>query len=77
MAAAITTTATSIEGQALEVARELQVLEAAQSTADVPLNNVQIDTDIESGLVSITMTLPTALSGTGGAFTVSASEYLS
>ena len=77
MAAAITTSATSIEGQALEVARELQVLEAAQSTADVPLNNVQIDTDIESGLVSITMTLPTALSGTGGAFTLSASEYLS
>ncbi|MDV3350744.1 hypothetical protein QGP82_18695 [Leptothoe sp. LEGE 181152] len=77
MAAAMTTSATSIEGQALEVARELQVLEAAQSTADVPLNNVQIDTDIESGLVSITMTLPTALSGTGGAFTLSASEYLS
>ncbi|MFG6101670.1 hypothetical protein U2F10_05420 [Leptothoe sp. EHU-05/26/07-4] len=73
----MTTSATSIEGQALEVARELQVLEAAQSTADVPLNNVQIDTDIESGLVSITMTLPTALSGTGGAFTLSASEYLS
>ena len=77
MAAAVTTSATSIEGQALEIARELQNLEAAQSTADIPLNNVQIDTDIENGLVSITMSLPVALSGTGGAVTLSASEYLS
>lgn len=77
MAAAVTTSATSVEGQALEIARELQVLEAAQSTDEAPLNNVQIDTDIESGLITITMSLPAALSGTGGAVTMSASEYLS
>ena len=77
MAAAVTTSATSVEGQALEIARELQTLEAVQSTADTPLNNVQIDTDIETGLISITMSLPVSLSGTGGAVTLSATEYLS
>ena len=77
MAAAVTTSATTVEGQFLEVARELQGLEAAQSTADLPLNNVQIDTDIETGLVTITATLPATLSGTGGALTLTAGEYLS
>ncbi|MEO0348963.1 MAG: hypothetical protein AAF282_02810 [Cyanobacteria bacterium P01_A01_bin.15] len=77
MATAVTTTATTIEGQALEVARELQKLESAQSTAELPLNNVQIDTDIEGGLITVTMQLPVELGGTGADLTLSAGVYLS
>ena len=77
MAAAVTTSATTAEGQFLEVARELQSLEAAQSTADTPINNIQIDTDIENELVTITATLPATLSGAGGALTLTAGTYLS
>ena len=77
MATAVTTSATTAEGQFLELARELQSLESTQSTADNPLNNVQIDTDIESGLITISASLPGSLSGTGGALTLSADEYLS
>ncbi|NEQ50330.1 MAG: hypothetical protein F6K11_09390 [Leptolyngbya sp. SIO3F4] len=77
MAAAVSSTATTVEGQFLDIARELQVLEAAQSTDEIPLNNVQIDTDIEAGTVTITATLPITLGGTAGALTVTAGEYLS
>lgn len=77
MAAAVTTSASSVEGQFLEVARQIQTLEAAQSTADIPLNNLQIDTDIENNQVTVTATIPVALSGSGGALTLTASEYLS
>ncbi|MEM9977930.1 MAG: hypothetical protein AAF808_09910 [Cyanobacteria bacterium P01_D01_bin.2] len=77
MAAAVSSTATTAEGQFLDIARELQSLEAAQSTDDTPINNVQLDTDIEAGTVTISATLPIALSGSGGALTVTAQEYLS
>lgn len=73
MAAAITTSAANVEGQLIEVARELQILEAAQSTAEAPLNNVQIDADIENGTITVTAILPATLSGTAGAFTMTAS----
>ena len=77
MAVAVSSTATTAEGQFLDIARELQSLEAAQSTDDTPINNVQLDTDIEAGTVTISATLPIALSGSGGALTVTAQEYLS
>ena len=77
MAAAVSSTATTAEGQFLDIARELQVLESAQSTDETPLNNVQIDTDIENGTVTVTATLPITLGGTAGALTVTAGEYLS
>ena len=77
MAATVSSPATTVEGQCLEIARELQLLEAAQSTDEIPLNNVQIDTDIETGTVTVTATLPITLSGTAGALTVTAGEYLS
>ena len=77
MATAVPPTAPTIEGQALELARELQTLESAQSTAELPLNNVQIDTDIEGGLITVTMQLPVELGGTGADLTLSAGVYLS
>ncbi|MGD1858160.1 MAG: hypothetical protein ACFB2W_28320 [Leptolyngbyaceae cyanobacterium] len=77
MAAAVSSTATTAEGQFLDIARELQVLEAAQSTDDTPLNNVQIDTDLEAGTVTVSATLPITLGGAAGALTVTAGEYLS
>lgn len=77
MAAAVSSTATTVEGQFLDIARELQVLEAAQSTDETPLNNVQIDTDIEAGTVTISATLPITLGGAAGAMTMTAGTYLS
>lgn len=77
MAAAITTTATNAEGQLVEIARALQLLEAAQSTDETPINNVQIAADVENGNITITAVLPANLGGTGGAFTMTATEYLS
>lgn len=77
MAVAVSSTATTVEGQFLDIARELQILEAAQSTDETPLNNVQLDTDIEAGTVTVSATLPITLGGSAGALTVTAAEYLS
>lgn len=77
MAAAVSSTATTAEGQFLDIARELQLLEAAQSTDETPLNNIQLDTDIEAGTVTVTAILPITLGGQAGALTVTAAPYLS
>ncbi len=72
MAAAITTTATTLEGQALEIVREMQEAEALL----VDVNNVQIDLDVEAGIVSLSVQLPVTLGGTGGALQIAAGTYL-
>ena len=77
MAAPVSSTASTAEGQFLDVARELQILEAAQSTDETPLNNIQIDTDIENGTVTVSATLPITLGGAAGSLSVTAAEYLS
>ncbi|QQE65728.1 hypothetical protein GFS31_24160 [Leptolyngbya sp. BL0902] len=76
MAAAINSTATSAEAQAIEVASALNALERAQSTDLEPLNNVQVDLDAENGLLSITMTLPVTVTATATGFAVAAVPYL-
>jgi DUF4097 and DUF4098 domain-containing protein YvlB len=76
MAAAITTTSTTLEAQLLEIAGNVQVTEAAQSTADVELNNCQIDYDLEAGTVSISVILPITVAMNAGKLEMSASEYL-
>ena len=78
MAAAITTTATTLEGQLIEVVRELEELEiaipAAQKTAEN--QRLSISTDFDNALVSIAIALPVTVGGTGGAITVTAAAYL-
>jgi hypothetical protein len=76
MAAAATLSATSLEGQALEVARLIQSAELAIA-ADTRPNNVTIAPDLEAQTVTLTITLPVVLSGSGGAFTLTAGTYLS
>lgn len=73
MAASITTTATTLEGQALEIVREIQVAEKAKGEE---FNNVVIQPDIESGTISISMILPASFGGTGGGFSMTVTEYL-
>jgi hypothetical protein len=73
MAAAITTSATTIEAQALEVAAAMQLLEAAE---DPVLNRVTVQPNTEAGTVSITITLPVALGQTAGVVSYTAQEYL-
>jgi hypothetical protein len=76
MAAAVTTAATTLEAQALEVATALGELEKDQSTDLAPLNNVTIDTDLENNLVNITISLPVAITTTATGFSVAAEVYL-
>ncbi|PZO33977.1 MAG: hypothetical protein DCF17_21245 [Shackletoniella antarctica] len=76
MAAAVTTAATTLEAQALEVATALGELEKDQSTDLAPLNNVTIDTDLENNLVNITISLPVAITTTAAGFSVAAEVYL-
>ena len=75
MAAAITTTATSLEGQLYEVAIAMQQAELAIDAASRP-DNTQIGYDTENLLANITVQLPVTLSGSGGAATFTASTYL-
>jgi hypothetical protein len=76
MAAAVTTAATMLEAQTLEIATALGELEKAQSTDLAPLSNVTIDTDLENNLVNITISLPVAITTTATGFSVAATAYL-
>lgn len=75
MAASITTTATTLESQLLEVAGAIQEGELALPEADRP-DNVQILPDAENGTISVTVTLGAVFSSTGGDVTFTAIEYL-
>lgn len=77
MAAAMTTTATTIEAQILEVATEMQTQESAAAAADETFEErVTISPDTEGGTVTISLTLPVTVSGSGGALQFTPSEYL-
>lgn len=76
MSAAITTTATTLEGQVLEVMLALQALEVAQTTADNDLNRTTLAPDTEANEIALAVTLPVSLSGASGAITYTATEYL-
>ena len=71
MAAAITTTAATLEGQLLEVARELELAEQAAS-----LNNITIALNVDNKTTTITARLPLTISGSGESLTLSAAEYI-
>ena len=74
MAAAITTTATTLEGQAIEVLGKMQEAEAADPAAD---NRVQINPDTENGQITATVVLPITFSVSGGSISQTVQEYLS
>jgi len=75
MAAAHTSTATTLEGQALEIARVLQEAELAIAEETRP-NRVSIVADLEAQEVTLTVTLPISLGGTGGEMSFVAGTYL-
>lgn len=78
MAASFTTTATTLEGQALEIGRELQKAEEAYNLANpnTPVNNTQLSTDFEANQITITITLPVAVTGTGNQLAIASAPYL-
>lgn len=57
MAAAIVTTATTLEGQAFEIAQKLQELELAVPEETRP-NQAAIDPDFEAQTMALSVTLP-------------------
>lgn len=77
MAAALVTTATTIEKQLFEVAGKMQELEAAAAAADEAFEQLlTIAIDAEGGSVTITATLPAAVASVGGVLSFTPNEYL-
>lgn len=75
MADPITTTATSLEAQLLEVAGAMQEAELALPEAERP-DNVSIIPDVENGSISVSVTLAATFAATGGELTFTTTEYL-
>lgn len=75
MAAAFTTTATTLEGQILELVREAQQAELAIPADERP-NNVTIAVDFEALQATLTVTIPITMSDTSSGIIVNAGTYL-
>lgn len=75
MAASITMNSTTIEGQLLEIVRELHELEQAVPLATRP-NRVSIIFDVEAESVLLTARLQTNQTGIGNQVAFSAVPYL-
>jgi hypothetical protein len=75
MAAPFTTTSTTLEGQMLEVARELNDADLALPETE-RTGRTTMSFDFAALEVTIVQTLPITLAGTGNAITVSAAPYL-
>jgi hypothetical protein len=79
MAAAITTTATTLEGQLIEVAQAIEVKERAYNTANPTLTqvgSVSLSLDPENAVISVSVNMAATVSGTGGAVSMSPTAYL-
>lgn len=77
MAAAITTTATTLEGQLMEVAAAMQLAEVAATAADEAFEQLlTIATDAEGQSITVSVTLPATVSGTAGNITFAPQTYL-
>ncbi|MEO1682642.1 MAG: hypothetical protein AAFS06_05205 [Cyanobacteria bacterium J06631_12] len=74
MAAAISTTSTTLEGQLAEVAAALQVAEAA--VTENPQNRVDLQFDVENGAVAITVNLPATFSHNGSTISMEPTAYV-
>lgn len=75
MAAAITTTATNLVAQMLEVAGALQSAELAIPVETRP-DNISFTPDTEGGTITISATIPCTFSSAGGAISFTAVDYL-
>jgi hypothetical protein len=75
MAAAITTTATTLEGQAFEILNALQDTELAQPEATRP-NRVTVAYDTEALTVTLGLTMNITPSSAGGSRTFTPLAYL-
>ena len=78
MAVPIVTTATTLEGQVLEVAGKLQIAEEAYNLANPneTVNRVSVTPNIEAGEVSITVILPMTNSIGAGSATQTVTPYV-
>ena len=75
MAAAITTTATTLEGQILEVVNSANAQEQALSD-ELNLGLFSVAMDPEGGTVTVTATINATFAASGDALTITAQEYL-
>lgn len=76
MAAAITPTALTLEGQLWEIALQMQLAELAIPSATRP-NNIQVNVDPEGQTVSITFSAPASFTiSSAGALVASPTPYL-
>lgn len=75
MAAAITTTATTLEGQLVEILREMESREQAVA-ADQRQNRVSVNISGDNSTLTASVLLATSTGGSGGQFAVSPVEYL-
>lgn len=77
MAAAITTTATTLEGQYVEVAIAMQNAEKTAAAADPDFEpRLTLAPDAEGGTLTISATLPVTLGGTAGNLSLTPQPYL-
>jgi hypothetical protein len=75
MAASITTTATTLEGQFIELAGEIQEKELLMPEASRP-NRIQIEPDPDALTITITAEIPATFNATGGTISLVAGSYL-
>jgi hypothetical protein len=73
MADAIVTTATTLEGQFVEVALAMEALERAQSPV---VNNLTIQTNTDQLITTITGRLPVTLAESGSVIAYTPTAYL-
>lgn len=77
MAAAIVTTATTLEGQLFEIVGAMQAAEVVKAAADPTFSPlVTLATDAEGATVSVAATLPATVSSTAGTLSFAPQAYL-
>ena len=74
MAAPITTTSTTLEGQLVEVASALQEAEAA--VTDNPENRVSLQFDLDNNSIGVQANVSAVFSHVGGKASMEATSYL-
>ena len=76
MAAAIPTTANTLEGQLFEIANRVQLAELSQPEENRP-NNIQVNLDTENGTLSLTFSAPATFSiNSSGQLVATPTPYL-
>lgn len=75
MAAPISSTATTLEGQLVEIVRAIEAAEKAVPEATRE-NRVSVGLDVDNGRISVSATLNATISGSGGQITFAPVSYL-